>query len=57
MVLDMGRPRSHALLRTKSVKNSFTASTEGSLNGVLWRWSSAGCVLNVLDDENRLGRL
>lgn len=32
-------------------------ATESSLNIVLWRWTGAGCVLNVIDDENRLGRM
>ena len=32
-------------------------ATESSLNIVLWRWTGAGCVLDVVDDENRLGRM
>ncbi len=32
-------------------------ATESSLNIVLWRWTGAGCVLDVIDDENRLGQM
>lgn len=28
-----------------------------NLNIVLWRWTGAGCALDVVDDENRLGRM
>lgn len=41
-------------LLTRSFAQGATAS---SLNIVLWRWTGAGCVLNVIDDENRLGRM
>ncbi|MCC5954626.1 MAG: RES family NAD+ phosphorylase [Natronohydrobacter sp.] len=37
---------------------SFAQGTSASnLNIVLWRWTGAGCVLQVVDDENRLGRM
>ena len=40
------------------VTRSFAqGATESSLNIILWRWTGAGCVLNVVDDENRLGRM
>ncbi|MCC5993708.1 MAG: RES family NAD+ phosphorylase [Rhodobacteraceae bacterium] len=32
-------------------------AAESSLNIVLWRWTGKGCVLDVVDDENRLGRM
>jgi RES domain-containing protein len=41
-------------LLTRSFAQGATAS---SLNIVLWRWTGAGCVLNVIDDENRLERM
>ena len=37
---------------------SFAKGASGSdLNIVLWRWTWEGCALNVIDDENRLGRM
>lgn len=37
---------------------SFAAGTSAaSLNLVLWRWSGAGAALDVVDDEDRLGRM
>lgn len=32
-------------------------AAEISLNIVLWRWTGAGCRLEVIDDQNRLGRM
>lgn len=32
-------------------------ATDASLNIVLWRWTGEGCSLDVIDDENRLGRM
>jgi RES domain-containing protein len=32
-------------------------ASENNLNIVLWRWTGKGCVLDVVDDENRLGRM
>jgi RES domain-containing protein len=32
-------------------------ATESRLNIVLWRWTGAGCALDVIDNENRLGRM
>lgn len=29
----------------------------GGLNLVLWRWAGEGCALEVVDDEDRLGRM
>ncbi len=34
-----------------------TSETEMGFNIVLWQWSGAGCVLEVVDDENRLSRM
>ena len=31
--------------------------SEINLNIVLWRWTGTGCTLEVIDDENRLGRI
>lgn len=37
---------------------SFAKGTDGGQrNIVLWRWSTAGCTLDVIDDEHRLDRL
>ncbi len=37
---------------------SFAKGTSASnLNLVLWRWRSAGCMLEVIDDEKRLERM
>lgn len=30
---------------------------DSNMNIVLWRWTGKGCVLDVVDDENRLGRM
>lgn len=32
-------------------------ASESNLNIVLWRWTGDGCALDVIDDENRLGRM
>ena len=32
-------------------------ASESNLNIVLWRWSGEDCNLEVVDDENRLGRM
>lgn len=37
---------------------SFAGGTsEANLNLVLWRWSGEGCSLELIDDEDRLGRI
>lgn len=37
---------------------SFAGGTsEANLNLVLWRWSGEGCSLELVDDEDRLGRI
>lgn len=37
---------------------SYAKGAAGSdLNIVLWRWTGAGCTLEVIDDEDRLGRM
>jgi len=37
---------------------SFAKGASGiDLNIVLWRWTGEGCALNIIDDENRLGRM
>lgn len=41
-------------LLTRSFANG---TSEASLNLVLWRWTGDGCALEVIDDENRLGRM
>ena len=32
-------------------------ASEANLNLVLWRWSGSGCALEVIDDEDRLGKM
>jgi RES domain-containing protein len=32
-------------------------ASEANLNIILWRWTGTGCTLDVIDDENRLGRM
>lgn len=37
---------------------SFAKGTSAaSLNVMLWRWTGAGCLLDIVDDENRLTRM
>ncbi|MCV6596959.1 MAG: RES family NAD+ phosphorylase [Mangrovicoccus sp.] len=39
------------------VQSYAKGASEDDLNITLWRWSGAGCSLDVIDDENRLSRL
>lgn len=32
-------------------------TSAASLNVMLWRWTGAGCLLDIVDDENRLTRM
>ena len=39
------------------VRSFAQGTTDANLNLVLWRWSGDGTRLDVIDDENRLGRI
>lgn len=39
------------------VRSHARGASDAVTNLVLWRWSGAGCALEVVDDEDRLGRL
>ena len=39
------------------VRSFVNGASPDQLNLVLWRWMGAGCALEVVDDENRLGRI
>lgn len=39
------------------IRSFAKGASELNLNIVLWRWSGPGCTLEVVDDENRLGRM
>jgi hypothetical protein len=32
-------------------------ASEASLNLILWRWTGDGCSIELIDDEDRLGRM
>ena len=39
------------------VRSFVIGASPDQLNLVLWRWTGEGCALEVVDDENRLGRI
>lgn len=39
------------------IRSFAKGASADNLNIVLWRWTGAGCALDVVDDENRLGRM
>lgn len=39
------------------IRSFAKGSSETSLNIVLWRWTGDSCALEVIDDEDRLGRM
>lgn len=39
------------------IRSFAKGASAADLNIVLWRWSGAGCMLEVVDDENRLSRM
>lgn len=39
------------------VRSFAKGATEANLNIVLWRWTGEDCLLDVVDDEDRLGRM
>lgn len=39
------------------VRSFAKGTTAANLNLVLWRWTADGCSLEVVDDEDRLGRM
>lgn len=39
------------------IRSFANGATESNLNIVLWHWTGTGCALEVVDDENRLGRM
>lgn len=39
------------------IRSFAKGASETNLNIVLWRWTGDGCALDVIDDEDRLGRM
>lgn len=39
------------------IRSYAKGASERNLNIVLWRWACDGCALEVIDDEDRLGRM
>lgn len=39
------------------VQSHAKGASDSDLNIVLWRWAGDGCTLEVIDEENRLGRM
>ncbi len=39
------------------IQSCAKGASETDFNIVLWQWTGAGCVLEVVDDEDRLSRM
>jgi len=39
------------------VRSFARGASDRDLNLVLWRWAGEGCALDLVDDEDRLGRM
>lgn len=54
---DLGRALISKRFAGLMVRSFAKGASDASLKLVLWRWTTGGCTLDVVDDEDQLGRM